>query len=269
MGYIAAKGALNFVDGAYIESFAFSLGNGGGDFSFVIDRKSAYCIYETNASFREQLENGRYVYADGHMVLNDSRYVHQTASGLRLTPWANAHVDACCLRFINIYEPYGVADYRFGTMNSDEEYNRHYFTFAHNDNTLSDREKLLAMSHTLDALPNSFQDALTSLMKQAHMTIEELEERALLSRRTISRLRTEERRDYSLDQVIAICIALHLPPWLSRAMIERAGFILRPTKQHLAYQFALDCLFMDSVDDVQKFLAEAGCQQLRLSTTHS
>ena len=199
---------------------------------------------------------------------NDSRYVHQTANGLRLTPWANAHVDACCLRFINLYEPYGIADYRFGTMNSDEEYNRHYFTFAQDDNRLSDREKLLAMSRTLDALPNSFQDALTFLMKQAHMTIEELEEQALLSRRTISRLRTEERRDYSLDQVVAICIALHLPPWLSRAMIERAGFILRPTKRHLAYQFALDCLFMDSVGDVQSFLAEAGCQQLRLSATH-
>lgn len=98
------------------------------------------------------------------------------------------------------------------------------------------------------------------------MTIEELEEQAFLSRRTISRLRTEERRDYSLDQVIAICVALHLPPWLSREMIQRAGFILRPTKQHLAYQFILDCLFMDSVSDVQNFLVESGCQQLRLSS---
>ena len=90
-----------------------------------------------------------------------------------------------------------------------------------------------------------------------------------MSRRTISRLRTEERRDYSLDQVIAICVALHLPPWLSREMIQRAGFILRPTKQHLAYQFILDCLFMDSVSDVQNFLVESGCQQLRLSSLNS
>lgn len=112
-----------------------------------------------------------------------------------------------------------------------------YFAFAHNASTLSDQEKLLAMSRALDALPSSFHDALTHLMKQAHMTIEELEEQAFLSRRTISRLRTEERCDYSLDQVIAICVALHLPPWLSREMIQRAGFILRPTKQHLAYQF--------------------------------
>lgn len=269
MGYIAAKGALNFVDGAYIEPFAFSLGNGGGDFSFVIDQASAFFIYETNELFRKYIESGRYVYADGHIVLNDSRYVRRTANGLRLTPWANAHVDACCLRFINVYEQCGVADYRFGAMNSDEEYNRHYFAFAHAANTLSDQEKLNTMTRTLDALPNTFHEALTYLMKQAHTTIEELEERAHLSRRTISRLRTEARRDYSLDQVIAICVALHLPPWLSREMIGRAGFILRPTKQHLAYQFILDCLFMDSVDDVQKFLEEAGRQRLRLSNIDS
>ena len=269
MGYIAAKGALNFVDGAYIEPFAFSLGNGSGDFSFVIDRRSTFFIYETNERFREAMESGRYVYADGHIVLNDERYVRRTAKGLRLTPWANAHVDACCLRFLHVYEQCGVADYRFGAMHSDEEYNRHYFAFAHNASTLSDQEKLLAMSRALDALPSSFHDALTHLMKQAHMTIEELEEQAFLSRRTISRLRTEERRDYSLDQVIAICVALHLPPWLSREMIQRAGFILRPTKQHLAYQFILDCLFMDSVSDVQNFLVESDCQQLRLSSLNS
>ena len=45
-GYIAAKGALNFVDGAYIEPFAFSLGNGSGDFSFVIDRRSTFFILD-------------------------------------------------------------------------------------------------------------------------------------------------------------------------------------------------------------------------------
>lgn len=268
MGYIAAKGALNFVDGAYIEPFAFSLGNGGGDFSFVIDRKSTFFIYETNECFREHIESGRYVYADGHIVLNDKQYIRHTTKGLRLTPWANAHVDVCCLRFIHIYEQCGIADYRFGAMNSDEEYNRHYFSFAHNADTLSSQEKLLAMSRTLDALPNSFHDSLTHLMKQAHMTIEELEEQAFLSRRTISRLRTEERNGYSLDQVIALCVALHLPPWLSREMIKRAGFILRLTKQHLAYQFILDCLYMDSVSDVQKFLVESGCQQLRLSSTN-
>ena len=120
------------------------------------------------------------------------------------------------------------------------------------------------MTRILYSLPASFPEALSYLMKQAHITIEKLEEKACISSRTISRLRTEERRDYSLDQTIAICVALHLPPWLSREMLVKAGYMLRPTKQHRAYQMVLDCLFMDTVEDVQNFLVEAGCERLRL-----
>ena len=67
-----------------------------------------------------------YVFADGHVCLNDERYVRAAANGLRLTAWANAHVDQCCLRFVSVYEPCGFSDYRFSCLNSDEEYNRHY-----------------------------------------------------------------------------------------------------------------------------------------------
>ena len=49
-------------------------------------------------------------------------------------------------------------------------------------------------------------------------------------------------------------------------MLQRTGFILRPTRQHQAYQFILDCLFMDSVEDVQAFLLRAGYQKLRLTS---
>lgn len=108
-----------------------------------------------------------------------------------------------------------------------------------------------------DELPNSFPGTLVFLMKRAHVTIEQLEERSFLSGRAISRLRTEEKGAYSLDQVIAICVALHLPPWLSGEVLKRAGLMLTSTVQHRAYQFVLDCLFMDSVEDGQRFLKEA------------
>ena len=265
MGHIAAKGALNFVDGHYIEPFAFSAGNGDGNTTFVISRKEILSIYRLNNSFRQQMQSGQYIYADGHLCINDSRFVQLTEKGLRLTPWANAHVDQCCLRFNSIYEPCGVADYCFGAMNSDEAYNQHYLTFAQEKGHSGSKEQLTAMTKLIAELPHAFPDALIYLMKRAHLTIEALEEKAGISARTISRMRTLERRDYSLDQVIAICIALQLPPWLSREMIARAGYLLRPIKQHQAYQLVLDCMFMDTVADVQRFLVDAGCDKLRLS----
>lgn len=262
MGYVAAKGALNYVDGRYIEPFAFSSSNGEGNHSFVIDRKSLFAIYQESATFRTQISHGAYIYVDGHVCLNSEKYVRQTTNGMRLTPWANAHVDACCLRFISVYESCGIADYCFGAMNSDEAYNRHYMAFAESGNTRTAREHLHAMSTLIAALPASFPEALCYLMTQARTTIEKLEEDAFISNRTISRLRTDrERRDYSLDQVIA----LHLPPWLSRDMVAKAGFVFRPIRQHQAYQMVLDCLFMDSVNDVQQFLLSTGCEPLRLA----
>lgn len=266
MGYIAAQGALNYVDGRYIEPFAFSVSNNSQNTTFVIDRENVYAIYKSNAEFREHIRSGRYIYVDGHVCVNDNRFIRNTASGVRLTPWANAHVDECCLRFVHIYEQCGIAEYRFGAMNSDEEYNQHYFAFAESKNMRSDKEKLSAMTQMLDSLPNSFPAALIFLMKHTHTTIEMLEEKSYVPSRTISRLRSDEHREYSLDQIIAICIALHLPPWLSRALLQRAGFTLRSSRQHQAYQFVLDCLFMDSIDDVQKFLEGAGCQKLKLKS---
>jgi len=263
MGCIAAKGSLNYVDERYIEPFAFSTSKGGENYTFVLTRKNLLDEYEANPEFRDRIHNGQFVYADGHLCVNDERFIRETPQGLRLTPWANAHVDQCCLRFINVYEPAGISDYRFGCLNSDEEYNRHYISFAETGCILSQKEKLKHMSKILNALPANFPDTLAVLMEQAHITEELLEERSGISARTISRLRSEERSNYSMDQVIVLCIALQLPPWLSCELLERAGLILRRTKQHRAYRLILDCMFMDDVETVQRFLRDSDCEPLK------
>ena len=264
MNYIAAKGALNYVDGSYIEPFAFDLSKGNGNYTFVLTRENLFEEYESNPDFRERMDSGHYVYADGHICLNDERYVTATPNGLRLTAWANAHVDQCCLRFINVYEACGLSEYCFGCLNSDEEYNRHYISFAEAGDELSAQEKLEHMNRVLNALPDTFPETLSALMAQAHITEENLEERSGISVSTISRLKRIERNSYSMDQVVALCIALQLPPWLSSELLAQAGLMLRRTKQHRAYRLILDCMFMDSLETVQNFLRSSGCEALKL-----
>ena len=70
-----------------------------------------------------------------------------------------------------------------------------------------------------------------------------------------------------MDQVITLCIALQLPPWLSAELLDRAGLLLRRTKQHRAYRLILDCMFMDTLDTVQSFLRASGCEALKLKAT--
>ena len=103
LGYTAAKGVLNFVDDGYIEPFAFSADACRGSRTFVISPKETLEEYVRNQAFRELLDTGHYVYADGHICVNDPAYVVLRNGKLRLTEWANAHVDACCLRFVRSY----------------------------------------------------------------------------------------------------------------------------------------------------------------------
>lgn len=267
MNNVAAKGALNYVDGNYIEPFAFDLSKGTGNYTFVLTRENLFDEYQTNEAFRERMDSGHFVYVDGHVCLNDPRYVRETSQGLRLTPWANAHVDQCCLRFINVYESCGLADYCFGCLNSDEEYNRHYISFAEETGEISAQERLEHMNRILNALPDTFPQTLTYLMDKSGITVENLEERSGISVSTISRLRRAERSNYSMDQVVAICVALQLPPWLSSELLEQAGLLLRRSKQHRAYRLILDCMFMDTLETVQSFLKTSGCEQLKLKAS--
>lgn len=177
MGYVEAKGALNYVDGAYIEPFAFSRDKGMGQYSFVIDRENVIALYQADAPFRSLLRSGEYVYVDGHLCKNDPRYVRQDVHGLKLTPWANAHVDECCMRFVEVYEQCSLADYSFGELHSDEEYNRQYLTFAAGTGKLGKKEQLTEMRRILEMIPSSFPEALTFLMRRARVTIEQLEEK--------------------------------------------------------------------------------------------
>ena len=184
-----------------------------------------------------------------------------------LTEWANAHVDECCLRFISIYVPGGISGYRFGCLNSDEKYNRHYISITACNTDISDPQAFQKMNELLDGLPSTFPAALAYLMDYRQITEEKMEENTGISVSTISRLRRKEKDNYTVDQVLAVCIGLNLPPVISREMFRRAGITLRSTKQHRAYQLILDCLFMDSLEEVQIFLARQGCEPLKLKAS--
>ena len=64
--------------------------------------------------------------------------------------------------------------------------------------------------------------------------------------------------------IVALCIALHLPPWLSRLMLDKAGFSVRSYGPRGHYGEILDCCFMDTIPEVQDYLRSAGYPELRL-----
>lgn len=263
LGYSAAKGALNYVDGAYIAPFAFETDACRGGKTFVIGKRDALCEYVRSAAFRAMIDSGRYIYADGHICLNDPQFVTHMNARACLTDRANARVDRCCLRFETVYVRKGQR-YIFGRLNSDEEYNARCLSLSLPEGRRTALACARAMSHLLMELPGSFSGTLRAHMTRQGMTIERLSESTGISVRSINRLRNEERAGYALEQVILICLALHLPPEFSLDLIEKAGLRLRSRPEDLIYGAVLRTMYKEPLSAIQAALHECGGPELKI-----
>ena len=269
LGHPAAKGAVNYVDGRYITPFAFTEEHSAnGQATLVIGRKALADLYHRSGEFRQLMSRGDFVWADGHVCLNDPQFLRATDEGARLTPWANAHADACCLRFEKVWlRENEESVWLFGTLNSSEDYVREYDRFLDRRLSLTARERLNRRNRLMASMPLSFPEALVYLMEnrdEGRVSVEELAARAQISSRTVTRYRGAEQVSYNPDVVVAICIALHLPPWLSRLMLDKAGFTVKSYGPRGHYGEILDCCFMDTIPEVQEYLRAAGYPELKL-----
>lgn len=266
LGCTAVNGALNFVDGRYITPFALSnpdsCKNGN---VYVIDRKNVLSLYKSSKKFRDLMQSGRFSFVDGHIVYNntEAEEVVYTASGARLSAWANAHVDEVCLRFRRLYTDEHKYRYTLGRMNSEEDLKKS-MRFLDAAGSLSGKDAQRMKDQFVKEMPLSFHGTLSYIMK-GRVTVDELVKRVPISRHTIIRLRTEERTSYDLDQVIALCIGLHLPPWLSEILLDRAGLSVKRYGPKGYYGVMLDCFYMDTMKEIQTFLEENGYPQLMLN----
>lgn len=253
VGYTAAKGALNFVVNDYIEPFAFDAGACRGSQTFVISPKEMLEEYLRNEAFRRIIDTGRYIYIDGHICINDPEYI--TPQG-RLTKWANAHVDRCCLRFVRTYHRDKRTHYVFGQLNSDEEYNGRSLTLSASEQSPHLYEQAVKTAKLLATLPGTFHEAFAAMMRAANIKPVQLAEETLMSERTIYRYQEVEREDYSADIVAVLCVGMHLDPLLSFALMQRAGIFLRDTPEDLILKAVLMGMYRMTVRQVRQYLCE-------------
>ena len=140
-----------------------------------------------------------------------------------------------------------------------------YFCIVDPKGKLSQPERIRKMNDVLDSLPRSFPKALCYVMELSGMTIEALEWASKVSSRTISRYRTGEAKTYSEDKIVAMCVAMRLPPWLSRELIKAAGFCLSETERQSTCMMIIDHLYTASIDEVQAILSSYGEDALKLT----
>ena len=139
---------------------------------------------------------------------------------------------------------------------------RNYYHIIDPEGMLSEIERAKKEAEILNNMPSGFPKALCYVMKLSGFTKEALAYESKVSESTIGRYRTGKVKHYSEKNIVALCVAMHLPPWLSFSFIEKAGFALAKTEEQQAFMTVLNCMYMKSVEEVDEYLKARGNEPL-------
>ena len=267
MGHLEAKGSLNWLTGGIrVEPFAFELENCQKiEETFVIDNYVAGRLYEKDEGFRRIFDEGKFIWADGHIVRNDSRFVRGRGRGMKLTPWANAHVDQCCLRFEKIYIQGGPGRYIFGRMNFDADYvtRTNFFLEDYlNQGILNEME---AEKKFADAFPSSINDGLKLLMQRENISQEKMAELLDVDDRTFKYWLSNDDKRYTEDFIMIFSLTLKLPDWISNLLFDRAGITLgEKNPRGLALRWIQRNMWDQGVEKANEYLTQRKYKPLKI-----
>ena len=120
------------------------------------------------------------------------------------------------------------------------------------DEQKTSREQQIAR---LESIP-TFHEALADLI-HTRSSVRTLVRESMLSMERIKELIENEMDYYQLDEVFALCVGLHLEPYLSYPLMKKANVTFHETKDgsDSSYRRAmLCCLFKESVPQICQYI---------------
>lgn len=275
-GYEEAIGAFTYIDGRYVKPHAFKKGTLKRTQTFCISFKDALCETMINPDLCDKFSKGDYVYIDSHICINDPMYVtHTKDEKSKMTEYGRLHMDECCLIFdLNLKSSYNCSAQFHNVCILHRDLNSGYhFEAVFSPKTsekISEKSKILRASNhelyeILKTLNNSFSDSSKKLMEIVEITVEELAEKIDVSPKTIQRLRNGENENPNTKTVVAMCIAMKLPPDLSMHLIETSGHRFKITEEDLVYKFLIRSCYTTPLEECNQYLINEGFEPLTKS----
>lgn len=288
VGYEEAMGTFTYIDGHYVKPHRFKKGTLQRNQTFSIGAQDAAILCLTNPELKNKIDVSQYQYIDSHFVLNHPLYIEVNEEGnLQLTHFARNHMDECCLVFeLSVVNHYGEHYHSECFLNRDEsspvDFNVNFHGGYENSPPESQlkllREKIAEENRVYETLPNSFTAALKVVIDWKNeqikkekkenpysqydkITAVEIAKRTGLNEATVRR--TLNDGDTSVNTLVLMCLALHLPYKISKHIIEHSPAPLRLSNtDHQWYDFALQVHSGKTVKEVKEILQSYGAAPL-------
>ena len=306
LGFVEFCGVLNYVDGRYIPAFSTKKGKQKSCINYLVEEDQLVHALSRRPSLLKLYIQGKVVFAEGKLTLNDKRYVTYRSGVPELTPYAREHVDECCFQFdLNFRRkghldgqgkeeawiekgilqtnpatehssdlkmdhdaqapgiPYGTDGY-LNRIDSacfmeasprDDKKTQSLEEEAQNLDAIEYQFKFIV--DTRDLVPGELGEAIKYHMKRLHITVDMLSERTGIEPRTLIRYR-QGRTVPCLEDLIAVCIGMHLSPQFSFALLKKARYQLSDSVEDLGYELILRKYSQNSIPECNKILKRCG-----------
>lgn len=226
--------------------------------------------YNRHHDFRRAIDSGKYIYIDGLFVLRPIAIilleqnidVHAFFRSEKLFK-GRSGLTAFCLCEEHLFVERKAKPNEL--YHSAREYKGRRIAHAEkiaSIDTISQEMFQSIISGGGQEPPHNFGDMLSFYMEMKDVTEEGLAELTGISDRTIRRYKNEEGDRPSLENVVAIGIALHLFPHQIVNLLGAAGYQLRKTPKERAYQYLIDAAYNNTVHECNIFLKKSGMPPL-------
>ena len=275
LGFEEAIGTFTYIDGRYVKPHAFKTGAIKRNQTYSISLRDAVFESSVNPALREKIQSGIYLFVDSHYCINDPRYIaYDENRQPYLTDYARHHIDECCLVFdLTIQKTansYGKQFYTecvlYRDATSDIVFEARYTDSKINNDVDAQAKAIIAynkeLAEVMQNLPGGFSGALKYLMTWKGKTVEALAGDCCLDPKTIQRMRNNEAYETTIETIVAICIALQLPPAVSEALMARSAYSLGVSEKHLTYRFLLNSCYTKTIYECNEMLLRLGFEPL-------
>ena len=266
MGFAKVDGAFTYVNGQYVTPFSFDASALSDNQSFTISSADLFKAYCLNKEFRKAIDTGRFVYIEGHVCLDNEKYIVRPDGQIKLTQYALSHIDECCFVFDKGYsyesKYQGQKYYTQMMYKTPEQPNAQEYSFelnAHNKILLSQIQGASKSANAMRLYPGAFSETLVQLMKERKLSNKKLADASLVGERTIQRLRNDEEYPTTVQTVLGLCYGLKLSVPEAEMLVGKTDFNIKPTNsQNYAYRCALSACAENSIYEINEMLESCG-----------
>lgn len=270
MGYAKIDGAFTYVNGQYVTPFSFDVSALSDNQSFTISSADLFKAYCLNKEFRKAVDTGKFIYVEGHVCLDNEKYIVRFDGRVKLTQYALSHMNECCLVFDKGYsyeskyqgrKYYTQIMYKTPEQSYAQEYS--FEMNKHNMTLLAQIQGANKSANSMRLYPGAFSETLVQMMKERKISNKKLADLSLVGEKTIQRLRNNEEYPTTVQTVIGLCFGLRLSVPEAEMLISKTNFNIKPTNpQNYAYRCALSTCAETNIYEINEMLESCGYEPL-------